>query len=169
MEFDKYIGSRKLPRGLICIRFEDLTLSNQTSYSDFLFEKPVTCFVLMIWQISIVRRFEDLTKSDRLWLEFVKSSNRQTKKSSRESFWFVVLMIWQIPWQMPGVCSKLTYSMLHTKNQRQFTICFYPSRVTRHKWAYKILFPIICIKNEISFARERTPYDMDHMLWSIIY
>ena len=58
----KYIGRRRLPRGLICIRFEYLTLSNQKSYSDFLFEKPVTCFVLMIWQISIVRRFQDLRK-----------------------------------------------------------------------------------------------------------
>ena len=77
---------------VVCIRFENLTLSNQKSYSDFLFEKPVTCFVLMIWQISIVRRFEDLTKSDRFWLEFVKSSKRRTKKSSRENIWINILI-----------------------------------------------------------------------------
>ena len=49
-DLTKPIGRRQLPRDLICIRFEDLTISNQNSYSNFLFEKPITCFVLIIWQ-----------------------------------------------------------------------------------------------------------------------
>ena len=66
----KYIGRRRLPRGLICIR-------------------------LKIWHFR-TKRLLLIFSSDRFWLEFIKSWKRRAKKSSRESFWFVVLKIWQI-------------------------------------------------------------------------
>ena len=65
-----------------------------------------------------VRRFGDLTKSDRFWLEFVKSSKRQAKNSSRESFWFVVLKIWQIR-------AKIGPNLSNLQNVEQKTLSNY--------------------------------------------
>ena len=84
MKFDneKSIRRRRLSHGLICSRFDHLTDFEHMSNSLFPYEKLITCFVLMIGQISIVRRFDDLTHSDRLGSNFVKSSKRRTTNSS---------------------------------------------------------------------------------------
>ena len=68
-------------RGFICSRFDHLIDFGQMSNSLFFYEKLITCFVLMIWQILIVRRFDNLTHSDRFWLkvcQIFKTSNQNS-------------------------------------------------------------------------------------------
>ena len=56
------------------------------SYFKFLFEKLITCFVLAIWQTSIVRRFWNLTDSERFWLEFCQIPKTTNQNDSRDDF-----------------------------------------------------------------------------------
>ena len=103
----KSIWKMRLSRGLICIRFRYLTNSNQCQIINFFsknqsrasfwwFDKLQLFAVFGIWHI----------RSD-FGSKFVKSSKRRTKKSSRESFWFVVLMIWQIRAKIGPILSNL--------------------------------------------------------------
>ena len=44
----------------------------------------ITCFVLAIWQTSIVRRFWNLTDSERFWLEFCQILKTTNQNDSRD-------------------------------------------------------------------------------------
>ena len=100
-DLTKPIWKRSWSCGLICNRFDDLTLSNQKSSSDFLFERPITCFVLIIWQFFFVRRFEDLTKFEPKSLricQIPKTANNWSlsnhQNEARDWFFEEKLIIW---------------------------------------------------------------------------
>ena len=79
-----HISQNQFERGDFHVTWYAFVLPNShfranSLFSYFLFEKLITCFVLPISQIQIVRRFTNFTNSDRFWLEFVNSVKRRIK------------------------------------------------------------------------------------------
>ena len=78
----------------------------------FLFEKLITCFVLAIWQTSIVRRFWNLTDSERFWLEFCQIPKTTNKKHHVSHFGSPFS-------EFDKIRAKNTPNLLNSKNDEQ--------------------------------------------------